>query len=194
MINNKITKSGGIDMLTRVEEIMKDIRQGKLVIIVDDEQAESGCVLCVAAEYANSNIINYFIKKGTGFIYTTVNADDLANISIPRLLHSGKQGIPLSYELSLDYKSTTMGVTAEDRALTIKKLGEEKVDLNNFKTPGHVFLIPAVKGGVLKKASFAEAAADLIGLSKISGAGVLSELLNEQGEIANSAEIYAFAK
>ena len=194
MINYKITKSGGIDMLTKVEEILKDIRNGKLVIIVDDEQAESGGVLCVAAEYANSNIINYFIKKGTGFIYTTVDADDLANISIPRLPHSGKQGIPLSYELSLDYKSTTMGVTAEDRALTIKKLGEEKVDLNNFKTPGHVFIIPASKGGVLKNASFAEAAADLIALSKISGAGVFSELLNEQGEIANSAEIYDFAK
>ncbi|MFT4143354.1 MAG: GTP cyclohydrolase II [Mobilitalea sp.] len=183
-----------MEMLTKVEEILKDVRQGKLVIIVDDEQAEAGGVLCVAAEYANSNNINYIIKRGTGFIYATVDAEDMTSISIPRLPHSGKQGFPLSYELSLDYKSTTMGVTAEDRALTIKKLGEEKVDSSNFNTPGHVFLIPAVKGGVLKKASFAEAAADLIGLSKISGAGVLSELLNEQGEIANSAEIYDFAK
>ena len=180
-------------MLTKVEEILKDIKLGNLVIIVDDEQAETGGVLCIAAEYANSNNINYIMKKGTGFVYTTVSVEDMAEISIPRFTHTGKQGFPLSYELSLDHISTTIGVTAEDTALTIKKLKEEKIDNSNFKIPGHVFLIPTVKGGVLKKASFAEAAADLISLSDISGSGVLSELLNDQGEVANSEEILKFA-
>ncbi len=181
-------------MLTKVEEILKDIKLGNFVIVVDDEQAETGGVLCIAGEYANSNNINNLMKKGTGFIYTTVSVEDMADISIPRLTHTGKIGFPLSYELSLDHISTTMGVTAEDRAFTLKKLKEDKIDNSNFKTPGHVFLIPTVKGGVLKKASFAEAAADLINLSDISGSGVLSELLNDQGEVANSEEIFNFAK
>lgn len=180
-------------MLTKVEDVIKEVNAGNRIIIVDDEQAESGGVLCIGAEYANSTNINYFMKKGTGFIYATLGIEEMAEIAFPRLPHSGKQGFPLSYELSVDYSGTTLGVTAEDRALTINKLKDEKIDASKFRTPGHVFLIPTTKGGVLKKASFAEAAADLIGLSELSGSGVLSELLNEQGEIANKEEIYKFA-
>jgi 3,4-dihydroxy 2-butanone 4-phosphate synthase/GTP cyclohydrolase II len=179
-------------MFAKLDKVIDDIKKGKIVIIVDDTMAESGGVFFIASELATKENTNYMMKYGTGFTYISLPEEKTE--AFPQMNHFGKQDGSNTYDLSVDYFNAGTGITAEDRTLTIKKILEEQVDYNNFKTPGHVFIIKSVNGGVLKKASNAEAASDLAYLSGCYPSGVISEILNEDGGVANQEQILQFAE
>lgn len=181
-------------MFTKIETIIDDIRDGKIVIIVDDESAESGGVFYMASELATKENTNYMIKHGTGFTYISLPEEKMNSIHISQINSYETPGVPNSYDISLDYKNVNTGITAEDRTITIKKLLEEQIDYNNFRTPGHVFITKSMNGGVLKRAGYAEAASDLASIAGYYPSGVISKILTEDGELAMGEQILGFAK
>lgn len=181
-------------MLATVDEVINDVKLGKIVIIVDDELAESGGVLFMASELTTKENINYMMKHGTGFTYISLPEELTETISLPQMNNSRRKNGPNAYDLSVDYISAGAGISSEDRTLTIKKLLEEQIDYNNFRTPGHVFIVKSVNGGVLKKAANAEAASDLASISGGYPSGVISEILNDDGGVAKAEQIFQFAE
>ena len=181
-------------MFAKFEEVIEDIKKGKIVIIVDDELAESGGVFFMASELSTKENTHYMMKYGTGFTYISLPEEKIETISFPQMNQVGKKSAPKTYDLSVDYIKAGTGITSEDRTLTIKKILDEQVDYNNFITPGHVFIKKSVYGGVLKKAGNAEAASDLAHLCGYYPSGVISEILNEDGGVVNVEQILQFAE
>ncbi len=181
-------------MFTNIEEAIEDIKKGRIVILVDDDLAETGGVFFVASEVATKENINFMMKHGTGFTYISLTEEKAETMNIPRVYQSGKQVSPYAYDFSVNYADAGTGITAENRTLTIQKLLEDQIDMNQFKTPGHVFVMKSVNGGVLKKADNAEAATDFAEISGCYPSGVFTEMLNENGSIANREEILDFAE
>ena len=147
-------------MFNRIEDIVNDIKDGNIILIVDDEQAESGGVFFVASERVTKEHINFMMKHGTGFTYISLPEEKIKNIYFNK--DRNEQSVSTdTYDISIDYKNLDSGITAEGRAVTIQKLLEEQIDHNNFVTPGHIFIKKSIAGGVLKRAGFEEAASDL---------------------------------
>lgn len=180
-------------MFATVDEVIEDVKKGKIVIIVDDDLAESGGVFFMASELTTKENTSYMLKHGTGFTYISLPEELTETITFPQMTNFGRQNSPNTYDLSVNYITAGTGISAEDRTLTIKKILEEQIDYNNFKTPGHVFIIKSANGGVLKKASYAEAASDMASISGGYPSGVISEILNEDGEVAKAEQIFQFA-
>lgn len=181
-------------MFAKIEEVKKVIKNGTIIIIVDDQLAEAGGVFYIASEAVTKENINFMMKHGTGFTYISLPEDKVKALDFPLLYQPGKQTSTYTYDLSVNYTEGGTGITAEDRILTIQKLLEDQVNTNLFKTPGHVFITKSVNGGVLKKAANAEAAMDLAMISGLYPSGVYSEILNEAGSLANWNEISKFAE
>lgn len=180
-------------MLATVDEVIEDVKKGKIVIIVDDDLAESGGVFFMASELTTKENTSYMLKHGTGFTYISLPEELTETITFPQMTNFGRQNSPNTYDLSVNYITAGTGISAEDRTLTIKKILEERVDYNNFKTPGHVFIIKSANGGILKKAAYAEAASDMASISGGYPSGVISEIINEDGEVAKAEQIIQFA-
>lgn len=176
-------------MMVKPDEVIKDIKLGKLVIIVDDEKADNGGVLWGASELITKETVHYMMRHGTGFTYISLMDDVLETLNFPQMNSLRKYSNSNSYEFSVDYKNVSTGITAEERTLTIKKLLEESNDVNQFKTPGHIFIAKSVYGGVLKKAGIPEAASDLATIAGCRPSGVYTEILNEHGSIAKAEEL-----
>ncbi|MDF2612151.1 MAG: bifunctional 3,4-dihydroxy-2-butanone-4-phosphate synthase/GTP cyclohydrolase [Lachnospiraceae bacterium] len=181
-------------MFAKINEILDDIKDGNIIIIADDELAESGGAYFVASERISKQSTMYMMKHGTGFTYLSLPEDKAEKITLPQMNQFGKQNNLNAYDLSVDYMETKSGSTAEDRTLTIKKIIEEPINYSNFKTPGHVFIKKSVYGGVLKKAGTAEAASDLAFLAGCFPCGVFSEVLKEDGEKATGEQLTQLAQ
>jgi 3,4-dihydroxy 2-butanone 4-phosphate synthase/GTP cyclohydrolase II len=180
-------------MFAKMEEVIEDIKLGKMLIVVDDDLAENGGFLYVPSELATKENINFMMKHGTGFTYISLPAEKAEQINFPQMMSFGKQGNSQTYDWSVDYRNSENGITAEERTLTMKKILEEQIDYNNFVTPGHVFILKTANGGVLKKAGNAEAASDLASISGFYPSGVITEILNAEGGLAKAEQIFLFA-
>ncbi len=178
-------------MFIGIEDSIKSIKNGEVIILVDDEHAESGGVLFVASSIVTKEHINYMMKHGTGFTHITLQEDDEKSTQLPRV--KSVDGKSDSYDISIDFKELDNGVTPFHRSITIRKVVEETVDVSNFVTPGHVFIMQSKVGGVLKRAGFQEAATDLASLAGFYPSGVISKILTKDGEIAKGGEIIKLA-
>ena len=176
-------------MIRKTEDVMEELKKSSLAIIVDDEQAENGGVLFAPADEITKETVQTMMKYGTGFIYLTQGEEQLDNRNIPQINSLRISPMPNAYDLSIDYIGAGSGVSAEDRAFTIRKFLDEPFDMKQFKTPGHIFITTAVNGGVLKKAGLAEAASDLAFLAGYRSAGVYTEILNKDGDTATMDEL-----
>lgn len=176
-------------MITRIDDGLKEIKRNGLAIIVDDEQADNGGVLFAPAETITADMMQLLMKYGTGFTYVSMTEDRLDNMNIPQINTFQKSTNPNAYDLSIDYVGAGSGISAENRVLTISKLSEEPFDVKQFKIPGHVFIIKAVTGGVLKKAGLAEATSDLAFMAGYRPSGVYTEILSKDKSIATSEEL-----
>ncbi|MBH1940257.1 GTP cyclohydrolase II [Mobilitalea sibirica] len=176
-------------MIRRTEDGIKEIKKNSLAIIIDDEQAENGGVLFAPAEAITIETMQFLMKYGTGFTYATLTEDLLENVHIPQVNTVQKSSNTNSYDLSIDHIGAGSGISAENRLLTIQKLLEDSLDVQHFKTPGHVFIIKAVNGGVLKKAGMAEAVSDLATIAGYRPFGVYTEILSQDKSIATMDEL-----
>jgi 3,4-dihydroxy 2-butanone 4-phosphate synthase/GTP cyclohydrolase II len=181
-------------MSDKLRDVIEDVRKNRIVIITDDDLAQSGGVFFAASELATKENINYMMKNGSGFICISLSEEKTQQITLPQYNSYGKQDNPNVYLLSVDDIDSSSGITAEDRTLTIRNLLIHPIDHNHFKTPGHVFVMKASSGGVLKKAGHADAASDLAEIAGCYPSGIFTEVLNDSGEVLKGEQLLNYAE
>jgi 3,4-dihydroxy 2-butanone 4-phosphate synthase/GTP cyclohydrolase II len=179
-----------------LDEVVKAIRQGEIVVVTDDENRENEGDLICAAEMATDQIINFMATHGRGLICVAMTGDRLGRLGIGRMAPRGKgDSFGTAFMESVDAaKDITTGISAHDRAKTIAALVSERSTAADFVTPGHTFPLQACDGGVLKRAGHTEAAVDLARMAGLKPAGVICEILHEDGRMARVPELQAFAR
>ncbi|MDR3667622.1 MAG: bifunctional 3,4-dihydroxy-2-butanone-4-phosphate synthase/GTP cyclohydrolase II [Ignavibacteriaceae bacterium] len=182
-------------MFSPVEEAIEEIKNGKVIIIVDDEDRENEGDFVCAAEYITPEIVNFMVTHGRGMLCVAVNGKRLDDLGLPLMVDANSALHGTQFTITIDaIEGTTTGISAADRALTIKKMIDDKSRASDFARPGHIFPLRALDEGVLRRAGHTEAAVDLCKLTKLKGAGVLCEILNENGEMARVPDLIKIAR
>lgn len=178
-----------------IEEAIEEIRQGRIIIVVDDEDRENEGDFIMAAERCTPETMNIMIKHGSGFVCVPTTAKRLAELEIPMMVGTNTSRLGTAMTVTVDARvGTTTGVSAHDRALTARLIADPKTRASDFTRPGHVVPLRAEEGGVLKRAGHTEATVDLCRLAGLYPAGVLAEVMNEDGSMARVPELMAVAK
>lgn len=177
-----------------IEEAIRDIKEGKMVIVVDDESRENEGDLLMAADKATGEAINFMAKYGKGLICMPVEGERLKELNIVPMVEKNTDNHETAFTVSIDYKDTETGISAFERAKTISKIFDENVKENDFRRPGHVFPLVAKKGGVLVRRGHTEAAVDLAKLAGLNPAGVICEIMKDDGTMARTKDLIDFAK
>jgi 3,4-dihydroxy 2-butanone 4-phosphate synthase/GTP cyclohydrolase II len=186
-------------MLNKIEDVIKDLRKGRMVIVVDDEDRENEGDLILAAEFATKDAINFMASRGKGLICVPLEAERLKKLEIPpmrqALSHAESDAYRTDWAMSVDAKkNVTTGISAADRARTIKALINPKTKPQDLIKPGHLFPLRAKDGGVLTRAGHTEACIDLMKAAGLYPAGVICEIMSPNGEMARLPELKKFAR
>jgi len=182
-------------MFCSVEEAVDEIKNGKVIIVVDDEDRENEGDFICAAEYVTPDIVNFMVTHGRGMLCVALNGKRLDDLDLPLMVESNSALHGTQFTVTVDaIVGTSTGISAADRALTIKKLIDPKANANDFARPGHIFPLRAFGEGVLRRAGHTEAAVDLCQLAKLDPSGVLCEILKNNGEMARVPELIEIAK
>lgn len=178
-----------------IEEAIEDFRRGKVLIVVDDEDRENEGDFVIAAEHTTPEIINMLTKEGRGVVCAPLTRSRADELMLEPMVEANTSLHETPFTVSIDYiHGTTTGVSAVDRAATVRALIDPKVKPADFARPGHIFPLRASEGGVLRRAGHTEAVIDLCNLAGVYPAGVLCEILNEDGTMARVPELMAIAQ
>ncbi len=181
--------------LSSIEEAIEDIRQGKILIVIDDEDRENEGDFIMAAEKCTPEAMNVMIKYGSGFVCAPTTETRLEQLSIPMMVDSNTSRLGTAMTITVDaIIGTTTGVSASDRSLTVRKLADQNSRPSDFTKPGHIVPLRAARGGVLRRAGHTEAAVDLCSLAGLQPVGVLAEVMNEDGSMARTPDLFRMAK
>lgn len=183
--------------LHSIEELISDIQQGKMVILVDDEDRENEGDLVMAADYVTPDKINFMAKEGRGLICLSLTSQQIQRLELPLMVkdHLNRAPNKTAFTVSIEAaKGVSTGISAADRALTIKVASSPSAEPEDVIVPGHVFPIQAQEGGVLRRAGHTEASVDLVRMAGLNPAAVICEIMNPDGTMARSKELFAFSK
>ena len=181
--------------LNSIEEIIEDFRQGKMVIIMDDEVRENEGDLVMAASLASADDINFMARYGRGLICLTLTQERCQQLKLPLMVGSTGDLHGTNFTVSIEAaEGVTTGISAADRATTIKAAVKEDAGPNDIVQPGHIFPLMAQPGGVLVRAGHTEAGCDLARLAGQEPSAVIVEILNEDGTMARRPDLESFAR
>ena len=182
--------------LDNIEDAIESIRKGEVIIVVDDENRENEGDFIAAAEKITPTIINFMAKEGRGLICVPLSEKRCKEIKLDRMVTNSADPMGTAFTISVDLKGkgVTTGISAKDRALTIKALVNENTKSNDFSKPGHIFPLIGKEGGVLRRTGHTEAAIDFARLAGMKPAGVIVEIMNEDGSMARLPELYKVSK
>lgn len=176
-------------------EILTDLRKGRLVIVIDDEDRENEGDLIVAAEFATPARINFMAKHGRGIICVPMEGKRLEKLGVDLMVANNADELKTAWTVSIDAKhGIATGISAYDRAKTIRVLIDPKSKKDDLVKPGHLFPLKAREGGVLVRAGHTEACVDLMRLAGLYPAGAICEIMNDDGSMARTPDLIAFAK
>lgn len=177
-----------------VEEAIHAVRQGRLIIIVDDEDRENEGDLMVAAEKVTPDIINFMAKYGRGLICLPLTKKRLKELDLPLMVTHNTESFKTAFTISIDAKKgVTTGISAHDRSQTIRVAIDPKTKPNDLARPGHIFPLEAKDGGVLERAGQTEASVDMARLAGLKPSGVICEIMNEDGTMARMPQLEKFS-
>ncbi len=182
-----------MEMFCKIEEAIKAIREGEIIIVIDDEGRENEGDLLMAAQKVTGEAINFMAKYGRGLICMPVEETYARTLQLSPMVHKNTDTYGTAFTISIDYIETTTGISAFERALTIQKVLEGS-PAEDLKRPGHVFPLIAKEGGVLNRAGHTEAAVDLARLAGLKPSGVICEIMKEDGTMARTPDLIDFAK
>lgn len=181
--------------ISTIKEALEDIKAGKMVVVVDDETRENEGDIIMAAEKVNAEVVNFIARHARGLICVALTGERLDELQLGMMVQENTAKMNTPFTISVDaVQGTTTGISAFDRATTIRALVDEKTKPEDLARPGHIFPLRAVRGGVLRRAGHTEAAIDLSRMAGLNPAGVLCEILAEDGTMARASELTAFAK
>ena len=183
------------EIFATIPEAVEDIRDGKIVLVVDDADRENEGDFIMAADFATPEAVNFMVTHGRGIVCLPCAAWRLDELGIPQMVTDTTGGHEAAFTVSIDYRQgTTTGTSAHDRAITAKAVTNTEVTPRDFQKPGHVFPLRAKDGGVLRRAGHTEAAVDLATMAGLFPAGVICEVMNEDGTMARMPELIRVAR
>ena len=185
---------GGITLFYKVEQALEDLKQGKAVIVIDDEDRENEGDFIALAEHATPEIINLMATEGRGLICVPVTEALAKKLKVGLMTDENTDEYGTAFTISVDHKDTTTGISAFERSHTILSLINEDAQPSDFKRPGHVFPLIAKDGGVLERSGHTEAAVDLAKLAGSAPAGVICEIMNADGTMARVPDLVKVAE
>lgn len=177
-----------------IEEAISDIKDGKIIIVVDNPDRENEGDLLMAAEKVTGEAINFMAKYGRGLICMPVEEERLNELKIGPMVENNTDNHETAFTVAIDHASTTTGISAFERSITIQKVLDDNTKPEDFRRPGHVFPLVAKKNGVLERNGHTEAAVDLPKLAGLKGAGVICEIMKDDGTMARTPDLVEFAK
>lgn len=180
--------------LDEIEDAIADIRIGKPVVVVDDEERENEGDLIFAAQLATNELMGFMVRHTSGVICVPMMGDWLDRLNIPMMTQVNEEKLKTAYTVSVDSaEGIATGISAADRALTVRKLADPQTQAKDFKRPGHIFPLRAVAGGVLRRSGHTEAAVDLARLAGLHPVGVICELVHDDGSVMRAEACREFA-
>lgn len=181
--------------LNTTEEIIEDLRRGKMVIIMDDKDRENEGDLLLAADKVTPGAINFMATHGRGLICLTLSKERCERLRLPLMVHDNNAPLSTAFTVSIEAaEGVTTGISAADRATTVRAAVAPDAEPQNLVQPGHVFPLMAQPGGVLVRAGHTEAGCDLARLAGLEAAAVIVEVLNEDGTMARRPDLETFAE
>ena len=182
-------------MINTIEEALDEIRQGRMVILVDDEDRENEGDLTMAAEKVTPEAINFMAKYGRGLICLSLTEERLNELRLPMMVSDNTSRFQTAFTVSVDArKGVTTGISASDRAATILTAIDDSTTSEDLVSPGHVFPLRARTGGVLVRTGQTEGSVDLARLSGLKPSGVICEIMNEDGTMSRMSDLQVFAE
>jgi 3,4-dihydroxy 2-butanone 4-phosphate synthase/GTP cyclohydrolase II len=181
-------------MFNSIEEAIEDIREGKMLIVVDDEDRENEGDLVVAAEKASPEVINFMATHAKGLICVPMLGERLDELEIQPMVVDNTDNHETAFTVSVDYKTTTTGISAYERAATIAGLISPEAKPSDFRKPGHIFPLRYKEGGVLRRTGHTEGSIDLARLAGLYPAAVICEIMSDDGTMARVPELMEFAR
>lgn len=181
-------------MFNKIEDAIEDIKQGKMVIVVDDENRENEGDLVIAAEMCRTEDINFMIKYARGLVCVPIGAEQADRLNLTHMVERNTDRHCTAFTVTVDHIDTTTGISAAERAVTARALVSPTARPEDFRRPGHIFPLRAQQGGVLKRAGHTEAAVDLARFAGYREGGVICEIMNEDGSMARLPQLLEFAE
>lgn len=179
--------------LNTINEAIQDLQEGKMIIIVDDEDRENEGDLVVAAQFASPEVVNFMVKEARGILCTPMLDKNLERLQIPLMVEHNTDNHETAFTVSVDHVSTTTGVSPYERSATILALVDGKAEPHDFRRPGHVFPLKYRNGGVLVRTGHTEASIDMCRLAGLKEASVICEITNDDGTMSRMSDLQTFA-
>jgi 3,4-dihydroxy 2-butanone 4-phosphate synthase/GTP cyclohydrolase II len=184
-----------VSALNTIEELLAELRGGRMVVVMDDEDRENEGDLIMAAEHATAETIAFMIRHTSGIICVPMEEQRLAALELPQMVPANSESQRTAFTVSVDLRTgTTTGVSSADRAATVRALADSGSTAADFARPGHIFPLRPRAGGVLVRAGHTEAAVDLCRLAGLTPVGVLCEVMNDDGTMARRPQLEEFAR
>jgi 3,4-dihydroxy 2-butanone 4-phosphate synthase / GTP cyclohydrolase II len=194
-LTGKAAPEGAAPVLNSIAEILAELREGRMVVIMDDEDRENEGDLIMAAERVTAEAVAFMIRHTSGIICVPMEEEQLARLELPQMVPANSESQRTAFTVSVDLRAgTTTGVSSIDRAATIRALANPASVGADFARPGHIFPLRSRRGGVLVRAGHTEAALDLCRLAGLAPAGVLCEVMNDDGTMARRPQLHEFAR
>ena len=181
-------------MFNTIEEAIADIKLGKMVVVVDDENRENEGDLVMAADLCRTEDLNFMVTKARGLVCVPIGTEQAKRLQLNQMVENNTDAHGTAFTVSVDHMiGTTTGISAAERAITAKALADPNAKPEDFRRPGHIFPLVARHGGVLKRAGHTEAAVDLSRMAGLNEGGVICEIMNQDGSMARLPQLIEFA-
>ncbi len=181
--------------VSKIEDLIKDASQGKIFILVDDEDRENEGDLCILGDFVNPEVINFMAKFGRGLICLAITKEQSDRLGLTLMERKNESRYDTAFTQSIEASTgVTTGISASDRSITIKTAINEQNDGSHISTPGHIFPIIARQGGTLIRAGHTEAVVDIAKIAGLNPSGVICEIMKDNGEMARLPDLIKFAK
>ena len=180
--------------LSTIETAIDDIKNGRMLIVVDDENRENEGDFVIATEMVTPEAVNFMITHGRGLVCVSMQEQDLARLSINLMVSKNSDSFKTGFTVSVDHTSAKTGISAFERAETLKQLVNPNSKPSDFNRPGHIFPLQVRHGGVLKRDGHTEASADLASMAGLHSSGTICEIVNPDGTMARLPQIIEYAK
>lgn len=180
-------------LLHSIEEAIEDLRQGKIIIVVDDEDRENEGDLLALAEFITPETINFMATYGRGLICTPISQQLAQKLALNPMVSMNTDNHQTAFTVSIDHVDTTTGISAFERAMTIQKMLEPQAKVADFRKPGHIFPLVAKENGVLERRGHTEATIDLAKLCNSVPAGVICEIMGDNGKMLRFNDLVKYA-
>lgn len=177
-----------------IEEALEDLRQGKVILVTDDEDRENEGDMICAAEFATTENVNLMAKEAKGLICMPMSSEYCMKLQFPQMVSENTDNHETAFTVSIDHVNTTTGISAEERGLTARACVDENSKPQDFRRPGHMFPLKAKKNGVLERNGHTEATVDLLRLAGLKECGLCCEVMREDGTMMRTPELIELAK